>query len=318
MTGRYQLTAAFVLLVFVCLASPAKAQTDLTPPSLPTWALPTDPSFRAVRTDEPQQLPGSSQAFSSKQAGNLFFSPDWHPDNHPPMPAIVSSGRDPVWACGSCHRAEGTGGPENASLAGQPESYIIQQMADFKSGARVTPNSGMMLAAQAITDEETRAAAAYFSALSWKPLIKVVESETVPKNYIAGFLFARDPQGGEEPLGRRIVEMPDDIRQFELRDSKSTFTAYVPVGSISKGEALAKTGGDGSTACTVCHGQGLTGLGPVPGIAGRSPTYLFRQLFYFKHGIRAGLSSPLMTPQVDRLSMDDMIALSAYLASLSP
>jgi cytochrome c553 len=43
-----------------------------------------------------------------------------------------------VFACGFCHRADGPGGPENTDLAGLPKSYFIQQMAEYKRGARVT------------------------------------------------------------------------------------------------------------------------------------------------------------------------------------
>ena len=81
----------------------------------------------------------STAAFTLTQARDLFFALDWHPSDHPPLPDIVAYGRKPdVMACGVCHRADGPGGPENASLAGLPAQYITQQMADFKSGARTT------------------------------------------------------------------------------------------------------------------------------------------------------------------------------------
>jgi cytochrome c553 len=113
--------------------------------------------------------------------------------------------------------------------------------------------------------------------------------------------------------------MPDDVEQFELRDTRSLFSAYVPVGSIAKGEALAKTGGSGTTiSCTICHGPELKGVGPIPGIAGRSPSYIVRQLFDFQQGVRAGPLSALMKPTVEKLSRDDMIALAAYVGSLDP
>jgi cytochrome c553 len=170
-----------------------------------------------------------------------------------------------------------------------------------------------------MTDAEVQAAAEYFAALKPKPIVKVVEADTVPKTYIARLFFVKQPQGGTEPLGRRIVEMPDDVEQFELRDTRSQFTAYVPVGSIAKGEALARSGGAGTTVpCAICHGAGLKGVGPIPAIAGRSPTYIVRQLFEFKHGTRAGPSSALMKPAVEKLSEDDMISLAAYVASLTP
>jgi cytochrome c553 len=297
------------------------------PDSFPAWAYPWDPDFKVpVADDKPQRVPASAATFSWIQARDLFFAPDWHPEDHPPMPPIVASGRKPdVRACGSCHRAEGTGGPENSSLAGLSVAYFVQQMAEFKSGARRfsgPQRSAVMLmnaAAKAMTDAEVQAAAEYFAALKPKKITKVVESDTVPKTYIARLFFVKQPAGGTEPLGRRIVEMPDDVEQFELRDTRSQFTAYVPVGSIAKGEVLAKTGGAGTTiACGICHGPDLRGVGPIPAIAGRSPSYIVRQLYDFQHGVRAGALGSLMKPSVEKLSQDDMIALAAYVASLNP
>ena len=293
----------------------------------PNWAYVWDPDFKVPPADNlPQRLPGSTAAFSWAQARDLFFSPSWHPEDHPAMPEVVARGRKPdVRACGSCHRAEGTGGPENSSLAGLPVAYFVQQMADIKSGARKfsgPQRSAVLLmtaAAEAITDAEVQAAAAYYAALKPKRIIKVVEADTVPKTYIARLFFVKQADGGTEPLGRRIIEAPDDVEQFELRDTRSQFTAYVPVGSIAKGEALVKTGGGGTTVpCAACHGADLKGVGPIPRISGRSPTYIVRQLYDFKHGARASASSALMKATVEKLSEDDMISLAAYVASLTP
>jgi cytochrome c553 len=177
----------------------------------------------------------------------------------------------------------------------------------------------MMVSAKGMTDGEVLAAAEYFAALKSKRIIKVVESEVIPKTGPSRLFYVKDSAGGTEPLGRRIVEMPDDVHQFELRDSRATFTAYVPVGSVAKGEALAKTGGSGTTiACNICHGPELKGVGPIPPIAGRSPTYIVRQLYEFRHGGRAGSASALMKQSVEKLSLDDMIALAAYVGSLDP
>lgn len=313
--------------VFLLPTIPAAAQTSSPAGTFPAWAAPWDPDFKVHPADDvPQRMPGSTATFSWNQARDLFVAPDWHPQDHAPMPPIVALGRKPdVRACGSCHRAEGTGGPENAGLAGLPVEYFIQQMADMKSGARKfsgpqrTSVTLMLASAKAMTDAEVKEAAAYFAALKPKRIIKVVESDNVPKTYIARLFFVKRPEGGTEPLGRRIVEAPDDVEQFELRDSRSQFTAYVPVGSIAKGEALAKSGGAGTTIpCLICHGADLKGLGPIPGIAGRSPSYLVRQLYDFKHGGRAGAGSAQMQPVVDKLTEDDMIALAAYIASLAP
>jgi cytochrome c553 len=177
----------------------------------------------------------------------------------------------------------------------------------------------MVTAAKAATDADVQAAANYFSALKLKPIIKVVETDTMPKMYVARNFFVISKSGGTEPLGQRIVEVPVDVEQFELRDSRSQFVAYVPIGSIAKGEALVRTGGAGTTVpCAVCHGADLKGLGPIPGIAGRSPSYAVRQLYDFKHGARASIGSALMKPTVEKLSAEDMVSLAAYLASLPP
>ena len=198
-------------------------------------------------------------------------------------------------------------------------------MADFKSGARKMsgperPSTQLMMASvNGMNDAKIRAPAQYFASLKPKRIINVRESETIPKTGESRLFFVPSPAGGTEALGRRIVEMPDNVEQFELRDSRSTFTAYVPVGSIAKGEILAKTGGAGTTvACSICHGPELKGVGPIPPIAGRSPTYIVRQLYEFQRGSRAGNSAALMKQTVEKLSPDDIIALAAYVSSREP
>jgi cytochrome c553 len=327
--GKISFRALTLLAIAIPISSDGLTQSSVGSSSdgLPTWAFLWDPNVKVPQPDDkPNSLPGSNGAFSWKQARDLFVAPDWHPDAHPAMPDIVANGRKPeIRACGSCHRVEGTGGPENASLAGLPVPYFVQQISDFKSGLRKMsgpqrPSTQLMLASiKDMTDAEVSAAAEYFAALKPTRTIKIVESETIPKTGPSRLFYVKSSDGGTESLGRRIVEMPDDVDQFELRDSRATFTAYVPVGSVAKGESLAKTGGPGTTiACSLCHGPELKGLGPIPRIAGRSPTYIVRQLYEFQNGGRAGGASALMKQTVEKLSQDDMIALAAYIGSLDP
>src|SRR6202047_4859633 len=204
--------------------APAAGSSATVPSaSFPAWAYPWAPDFKGPPDDGvPRHVPDSSAAFTITQERDLFFAPDWHPDDHPAMPDVVAHGRPPeVRACGSCHRTEGTGGPENASLAGLPASYIVQQMADYKSGARKfsgpqrSPVLLMTAIAKAATDAEVQAAAAYFSALKPKPVIKVVETDTVPVTQVARFFYTAIANGGTEPIRRRIAEIPLDLGQFE-------------------------------------------------------------------------------------------------------
>jgi cytochrome c553 len=133
-------------------------------------------------------------------------------------------------------------------------------------------------------------------------------------------MFLRLDGSDTESIGARIIETPVERERTEaLRDPRSGFLAYVPTGSLKKGQLLATTGGNGRTIeCATCHGDGLRGLGPVPGLAGRSPSYTMRQLVDMKHGTRKGIWTDLMTAVVARLNDDDMLALAAYTASLTP
>ena len=117
----------------------------------------------------------------------------------------------------------------------------------------------------------------------------------------------------------RIVEGPEEFERFELRDPHSGFVAYAPVGSIKAGERLVKTGGNGRTVqCGICHGANLEGIGPVPDLAGRDPSYVVRQLYDMQMGTRKGVWSQLMKPVVEKLTAEEMIAIAAYMASLPP
>jgi cytochrome c553 len=287
----------------------------------------------AAQLDNTEQhtLPGSSNKFTRAQIANRYGPADWYPEDHPAMPDIVAHGResaDPkIYACGLCHMPNGKGRPENANVTGLTYEYIVQQLNDFRSGARVTSdprkaNTALMAGfAKSMTDEDIKVAAKYFSAIPATPWIKVVESDTVPKTRPAGgiFLPLTGNEAGMEPIGVRIVETPVNVEDTELRrNPRSGFIAYVPPGSVKKGEALVTTGGGKTTACTACHGADLKGLGPVPTLAGRSPSYLGRQLYDMQHGNRTGAWTPLMAPVVSKLSDEDILNAAAYLSSLTP
>jgi cytochrome c553 len=176
----------------------------------------------------------------------------------------------------------------------------------------------MLATAKNITDEDAMAACQWFAALKMKLSVKVVEAETVPKTYVNsdhGRLPL--PAGGTEPLGNRIIELPEDPARSVARDPHSGFVAYVPKGSMASGEIIVTTGNEGKIiACGTCHGQSLEGMGDVPRIAGRSPVYIFRQLHDVQTGDRAGSAIKVMKGSVAHLNNNDMIAIVAYAASL--
>lgn len=274
----------------------------------------------------PLSLPGSTLSFTRAQitGGNGAGPADWFPQDHPTMPAVVAMGRAPdVRACSLCHYPNGKGRPENAGVSGLPVAYFIQQLEDFRMDLRKSgePRKGnttvMANIAKGMTPEEMQQAAVYFGSMKWTPWIRVVETDTVARTRLAGGMYLRLEGNETEPLGDRIIETPEETERTEvMRDPRSGFVAFVPVGSVKRGEVLVMGGGGGKTlACGTCHGTDLNGLGPVPGLAGRSPSYLARQMYDMQAGARRGLWADLMKPVVANLTPGDVVNITAYLAS---
>ena len=338
-------------------AAPPTAPVDLT--GEPLWAYgfsspatpgekakPQAPPSRKLRPNEDateqtrlRHVEGSRAAYSLVDIRDGQNVVDWFPEDHPPMPDVVAHGPIRLGAlrrgCASCHLPNGHGRPENATPAALPVAYFIRQIDDFRKGLRFTadprkPNTPTMIdLAKAMTDDEIRAAAEYFGAIKWTPWIRVVETNLVPKTRISGNLFLPITDDRVEPIAGRIIEVPENEEQAETyRNPHSGFVAYVPVGSVKKGEDLVMTGGmrvvnntivqGKTTACTTCHGLDLMGVADVPPIAGRSPSYLARQLFDMRQGARNGPSAQLMKLVVANLTADDMLAIAAYLSSRQP
>ena len=314
-----------ILLVALGVVTTGMLASAADPPS---WAYPRVPPDVRVDPDDgkPRSVPGGARTYTLTEIRDFFAPPDWHSD-HPPMPGIVGLGRPPTaFACGYCHLPNGIGKPENARVAGLPAAYIKQQVADFRSGARkssaggMLPHVWMVEASKAVTDEEVDVAARYFAALpqptGW---ITVTETEIVPKTRVLGWIHVPDGSGQMEPLGQRIIETAVDTARTSVRDFHSGYVAYVPVGSVRKGEALVTAGGGGKTVqCNICHGPDLKGAGNVPRIAGISAIYTVRQLFDMQSGARNGAVAQLMKPVVAKLAEEDMLNIAAYLASLAP
>lgn len=293
----------------------------------PEWAYPGCPGGKDASDPELRlSVPDSPVHFTKKEIADRTHTRDWFPGQHPPMPDVLRSSHSPGGtACGYCHLADGTGRPENGKVAGLDKQYIIAQVNAIHRGERKLPQADYLpltLMAASLPDltvEELNAAADYYSKHPTHSFVKVVETASVPQFETACF-FYRKKGAGELPLGPRIIELPDDAERFEARDPHTTYTAYVPRGSIGRGRALARNGGGRAQPCTACHGEELKGgEGMVgPPIAGRFASYLFRQMHAFKTGTRSGASAEPMRLVVTNLSIGDFIDLSAYAASLPP
>ena len=316
------------------------------PPKPGEKASPQAPPSRNLRPNEDaneqtrkRKLEGSTAEYSLvdiRDGGNVI---DWFPDMHPPMPDVVKHGpsqmKEGRRGCGSCHLPTGGGRPENAPVASLPPTYFAQQLKDFRSGARRSadprkPNTNTMIAlAKAMTDQEIQQAAEYFGAVKWNKRVEIVETNMVPKTRIVGNLFLATEKERTQPIAGRLIEVPADEERAEtFRDPRSGFVAYVPEGTLEKGKHLVTLGGativnnqivqGKTTPCTACHGPDLMGLGEAPPIAGRSPSYIARQLFDIQQGTRRGAGVELMKVVVAKLTPEDMVSISAYVASKFP
>ena len=297
----------------------------------PAWAYPVNPPDAKPVADEGHVLrvPDSAVTYWRPDLKLVAGNPvaDWHPENHPEMPEIVARGRqDPaVFACGYCHLPNGAGRPENTSLAGLTPGYFKAQMKAFRNDERLgsktdrAPQTAMVALSKRISEADVAAAAAYFAAVEPEGFVEVIETDVVPKTIVAGWMLARAPAGGSEPIGHRIIEIAEDFERFEKRDSRTPYLAFVPKGSLERGARLVASGGEGKTVtCGICHGPSLQGMADIPRLAGRSPSYLFRQLFDMREGTRSGAASVLMEQVVTNLTDEDMVDIAAYLASCSP
>src|SRR5579863_685566 len=202
----------------IAVGLPAHAQS--TSPDKPLmWAYPMpDPGAAPSADKTAKKLPGSIKSYTQAQIDDLFAPPDWYPGEHGVLPSVVEKGIQ-VQACGSCHLVSGMGHPESAALAGLPVQYMIRQMRDFKEGTRKDPVDyepslralRMNIIADGVPEDKMLAAIEYFATL--KPFVwyKVVETDAVPKSWSnANRMRLPATGGGTEPLGNRIVTLPQD------------------------------------------------------------------------------------------------------------
>lgn len=315
---------------------PAPGEKAAMPGAPPRALRPKEDAGEQTRK---RHIDGSDAAFSLLEIRNGHEVTDWFPNEHPALTPIMKNGPaslgENAYGCAFCHMPNGKGRPENAPVAGLPAAYFIRQMQDFRDGLRGSAdprkaNTLLMIAlARAMTDAEIKEAADYFAAMPWTPWIRVVETDRVPRTRTSTNMFLPIETEHTELLGSRIIEVPENVEETELlRNPHSGFIAYVPIGSVRKGELLVTTGGatvvngqpvPGKTvACGTCHGPDLKGVAEIPGIAGRSPSYIARQLYDTQQGTRKTPLSLLMQPVVAHLTNDDLVAIAAYVSSLAP
>ena len=304
------------------------AATDRLAPPCPLTSSPLacrNPSTPVPDDGVEHTLPGAARSFTHAEANFGYGPADWYPGDHAAMPEIVAHGKESagVRACSLCHYPNGQGKMENAHIAGLPVAYFLKQLDAFENGDRRSADprkentNEMARMPRGLSAAEKLEAAEYFAAMPFRPWVRVVETAEVPQVRPAGGLMIPVEGAPPMPLGQRIIEVPADAERMEvMRDPRTGFITYVPIGSVARGAAIVTTGGGKTIQCGLCHGPAQQGQGDIPGIAGRTASYLMRQLWDIKQGTRK--SPGIMEPVVANLTADDMLDVVAYLASLPP
>lgn len=294
------------------------------------WAFPVfppPPDPHAPKPDPDNVLHVTGSAVSYTQAQFQHINPDWFPKDHPPVPHIVADGRKPARACAECHVINGAGAPATAILDSLPKAYIRAQLAAFRAGERgmdgPATTHDMVDEARALSPADEQQAIDYFSATQFVPRVRVLEAETVPKTHWKFFVRVPDKNGTREPIGDRIIETPVNFEDYFHIDGHVRYIAYAPPGSITRGASIASKGAGSATACESCHGAhfegaNVPGIGIVPPLAGRSPTYIVRELILFRLGRRTDPAAAPMRTEVSQLTLPEMVDVAAYAATLKP
>ena len=267
-------------------------------------------------------LPGSDKRYTEKQINDYFNVPDWYPDDHIPMPEVVSKGARPaVLGCASCHLTSGSGHPESSALSGLPVEYHVRQMQAYRKFQRSSIIGVMNTIARAMTDEQIREAAEYFAALPPLDVQEVREVEEVPLTYVNPRfmrLLSRGDKSGMEKIGERLITVPVDEYRITARDPYGTFITYVPMGTLALGRKLVHEGREDTAPCTSCHGADMRGSSIGPPVAGQHASYLRAQLRAYKEGSRRGEADPGSTMAANMKYFTDweILAAAAYVASM--
>ncbi|MGH8113724.1 MAG: c-type cytochrome [Rhodanobacteraceae bacterium] len=328
--SRRPITVAALLFGALLASGPVMAANDQAATSsndpfraAEAWAFPVFPPPPDPHAPKPDphkvlHVTGSAVSYTQAQMDSMDDA-DWFPQDHPPAPHIVEVGRKPAHPCAECHLISGTGVPATASLDGLPKAYILEQIAAFRAGERGMGGPAtahdMVEEARALNPADLQQAVDYFHATKFVPRVHVVETASVPKTRWKYFVRVPDKGGAREPIGQRIIETPVNFSDYALSDGRVAYVAYVPPGSIAAGAKIASQGVGTAPACESCHGAKLQGVGNIPYLAGRSPTYIVRELILFREGKRTNPGAAPMRAEVSHLTLNDVIDVAAYAAS---
>jgi len=146
----------------------------------------------------------------------------------------------------------------------------------------------------------------------------------------AGYLYHqllnfRDGVRQYRPMAHLLAGLPDAYLREIAAYFADQHVPYPPpvrpavsAGMLEQGRVLAMQGDParGLPACVACHGAALSGLDPaIPGLLGLSRDYIGAQIGGWKNGLRHAAAPDCMADVANKLTPQDIGALSAWLSS---
>ncbi|NOT11372.1 MAG: cytochrome c4 [Methylococcaceae bacterium] len=109
-----------------------------------------------------------------------------------------------------------------------------------------------------------------------------------------------------------MQSMAINLKASDIENLAEYYANMPPVSSGGE-PTLAKAGQTKASMCLGCHGPSAEGNGQIPRLAGQHPSYLERQLNYFKTGVRKNSHMEAISAN---LTDADIRELAAYFGSL--
>lgn len=203
----------------------------------------------------------------------------------------INAGQEKSAMCMACHGTDGNSlVGQFPKLAGQHAEYLSKQLHDFKDAmlsggkkGRVNPIMGAM--AVGLSEEDMDNLAVY---------------------------YAKNTMSSVQPA---TTDETDNADTSTVEEQNSLLAER-----IAKGKLLYQ-GGDFDrkiSACIACHGVAGKGVGlaKFPKLSQQHPEYIKTQLMNFKMGNRANDPNSMMRAIANKLTDDDIQALTDYIASL--
>ena len=309
---------------------PAKARTPI---EVPEWLFPIDPKSLEDES-QAREARRRGAARDSRQQGEVHAGAHQRSVQRTRLAAERSHshardrGARPQ-ACGHGLRLlphTDRPGTPGKFRAGRTARGVLQgATARLRSGKRkptgpeaYLPSQNMLKIARAMTDAEIDASAKYFA----QQKLRAARVRDREPAHTARRARGVDLRGSPRHRRSRRPAARSHQRTRATRTPRRSPGIHRPMCRPAASTAASASSSRAMAArrqpCATCHLANLKGTDKIPPIAGRSPTYLLRQMLAFRNGRRTGEAAQQMKPVVEKLTLNEMIDVVAYLGSLVP